>query len=287
MKFYIYVMFLLSVVPSGIQCAVLATPSWMHTVSRNLEGRSLAATSAEDFKKKQLAAAAAEKKVVPLAAAGAAVTALSCIHLVFQEDKHLKNYYQHPRLLEFIMSGGAAASAAAYAANIPGSLKRKKMHELHAKHADVLYALLQDPEFKKKMGVVSWEHVRRCRKKAEAIGLSVQTIGSVLAFLVMLSLEDDAPQKCHNTREDDARQKCHNTRNAHTYLILKRIGFLLLPLLIGLGAKPLIARLIRKKGGVEKLNKEFAKAIAAAEAQKKQKHESIAAVDAEPVRMVS
>ena len=52
---------------SVVECAVFATPSWMHTASRNLEGRSLTATSAEDFKKKQLAAAAAEGKVVPLA----------------------------------------------------------------------------------------------------------------------------------------------------------------------------------------------------------------------------
>jgi hypothetical protein len=167
------------------------------------------------------------------------------------------------------------ASAAVYAANIPGALKRKKMHELHAKHADVLYALLQNSEFKKKMGVESWESVRRRRKKAEAIGLSVQTIGSFLAFFAMAALDSDAYSKGHHTA------------NAHPHGILTTSGWMLLPLLIGLGAKPLIARLIRKKGGVEQLNREFAKAIAAAEAQKKQKHESISAVDAEPVRMVS
>jgi hypothetical protein len=273
MKFYIHVMFLLSVVPS-VQCAVFATPSWMHTASRNLEGRSLTATSAEDFKKKQLAAAAAEGKVVPLAATGA--VAMTGIGVSVGADIYTKNENHKYRLLApFITGAGMVASAAVYAANIPGALKRKKMHELHAKHADVLYALLQSTEFKKKMGVESWESVRRRRKKAEAIGLSVQTIGSVLAFFVMVVLDRDA----HNKR--------HCIASAHPYGILTASGEMLLPLLIGLGAKPLIARLIRKKGGVEQLNREFAKAIAAAEAQKKQKHESISAVDAEPVRMVS
>ncbi|MEI7580169.1 MAG: hypothetical protein WCJ17_00045 [bacterium] len=273
MKFYMYVMFLLSVVPS-VQCAVFATPSWMHTASRNLEGRSLTATSAEDFKKKQLAAAVAEGKVVPLAATGA--VAMTGMGVKEGINVYTSNTSHKYRLLEpLIIGGGMVASAAVYAANIPGALKRKKMHELHAKHADVLYALLQNSEFKKKMGVESWESVRRRRKKAEAIGLSVQTIGSVLAFFVMVVLASNAEHKGHHTGD------------GHLYGILTISGCALLPLLISLGAKPLIARLIRKKGGVEQLNKEFAKAIAAAEAKKKHKNESVVAVDAEPVCMVS
>ena len=117
------------------------------------------------------------------------------------------------------------------------------------------------------MGVESWESVRCRRKKAEAIGLSVQTIGSVLALLVMLCLDEDATYRGHYIS------------NLHPHGILTTSGCALLPLLIGLGAKPLITRLMRKKGGAEQLNKEFAKAIAAAEARKKHKDDGFTEVD--------
>jgi hypothetical protein len=213
----------------------------MHTVSRNLEGRSLTAKSAEEFKQKQLAAAAAEKKVVPLAATGTGVGAL--LAAVFANEV-LK--LRDSGLLGLVL---VASATAGYAANISGAVKRKKMHELHAKHADLLYELLQDPAFKKKMGVKNWETVRRRRKTAEAVGLTVQTIGSILGIILPEVIAGD----------------------------VAALSFVPLPVLIGLGAKPLITRLMRKKGGVERLNKEFAKAIAAAEAREKEQQAAAAA----------
>jgi|GEM_PF-3597488 len=266
--------------PSVVECAVFATPSWMHTVSRNLEGQSLTAKSAEEFKKKQLAAAAAERKVIPLAATGAAAmtaAALAVGERLYRLEKRFSSnkYWLRP----LIIGAGMLASGPAYAANIPGSLKRKKMHELHAKHADVLYALLQDPEFKKKMGVVSWEYVHRRNKKAEAIGLSVQTIGSVLALFAMVQLMHQS--------EVHVRNKGYFSLNTHPCVIATTSGAVLLPLLIGLGAKPLITRLMGKKGGAEQLNKEFAKAIAAVEARKKHKDDGFTEVDASLAQKVS
>ncbi|MEI7580168.1 MAG: hypothetical protein WCJ17_00040 [bacterium] len=248
---------------SVVECAVFATPSWMHTVSRNLEGRSLAAKSAEEFKKKQLAAAAAEGKVIPLAATGGAVTsviwAIATNGAFTASSNDDKAFAQQVGIL-------ATPAMVAYAASIPGALKRKKMHELHAKHADVLYALLQDPEFKKRMGVVSWESVRRHRKKAEVVGLCTQTIGSFIVFMLyffaiqkILKAGYDAYYAYEQGQmKPDTTGNMRNMRNF--------ISLVWLPIM-SLGAKPLITRLMRKKGGVEQLNKEFARAIAAAKAQ--------------------
>jgi len=239
--------------PSVVECAVFATPSWMHTVSRNLEGRSLTAKSAEEFKQKQLAAAAAEKKVVPLAATGAGIsTLLAAFFGSIAKDARQKKDKDNMRLW-LGLTGVPASATAGYAANIPGAVKRKKMHELHAKHADLLYALLQDPEFKKKMGVKNWETVRRRRKKAEAVGLTVQTIGSILGIILPLFVGVLSDDKGYTRAADAA-----------------ALSAFTLPVLFGLGAKPLLTRLMRKKGGVERLNKEFAKAIAAAEAREKE-----------------
>jgi MFS family permease len=239
--------------PSVVECAVFATPSWMHTVSRNLEGRSLTAKSAEEFKKKQLVAAAAEKKVVPLAATGTAIPAI--LTAVFANMAKYDSRRGRNREMGWGLglTGLSASATAGYAANIPGAVKRKKMHELHAKHADLLYALLQDPEFKKKMGVKNWETVRRRRKKAEAVGLTVQTVGSILGIILPFFVARWSDKNGYQAANDVAIS-----------------GIFTLPVLIGLGAKPLITRLMRKKGGVERLNKEFAKAIAAAEAREKE-----------------
>jgi hypothetical protein len=246
--------------PSVVECAVFATPSWMHTVSHNLEGRSLTAKSAEEFKQKQLAAAAAEKKVVPLAATGVPIPALlaALFASIAKDDSQKKD--KGDMWLWLALAGLSASVTAGYAANIPGAVKRKKMHQLHAKHADVLHALLQDPEFKKKMGVKNWETVRRRRKKAEAVGLTVQTVGSILGIILPIFLMGLSNHQGY-------------TRAANA----AALSAVILPVLIGLGAKPLITRLMRKKGGVEQLNKEFAKAIAAAEAREKEQQAAVAA----------
>jgi hypothetical protein len=117
--------------------------------------------------------------------------------------------------------------------------RRARMYRKFAEHADVIYALLQSPEFKKHMGVTDWSEVRRIRRKAETAGITTQFVATVPAALVAATLTGRITK---------------NGPGAVAALV-GTLGFGMF------GIKPIIAKAIRKKGGVPELEKEFEKAI--------------------------
>ena len=250
---------------SVVERAVFATPSWMHTVSRNLEGRSLAAKSAQEFKKKQLAAAAAEGQVVPGGAfiipffAGFGYAAM-CAKRIIASRRRNKTGHIDNGLIQIGNMGAVfaiwfAVAAITFLSNMPGAKKRKRMHMLYAQHADLLYSLLQNPKFKKRMRVKSWEHVRRRRKQAEIAGIIVQIAGPVFGFFALKSLANFLK----NTQTIRAA--------AIDASLIMGYAAVAWPILIGITAKAFITCVMRRKGGASQLNQEFARAIAVAKAQ--------------------
>jgi hypothetical protein len=133
--------------------------------------------------------------------------------------------------------------------------KRARMYERFAKHADLIFALLHNADFKKHMGVTDWGKVRKVRRTAESAGISAQFVGTVpLAVFSTIAAGVAGGGIARAARlERDQAQTLVN-------------GFLLSGLGTGLGLgafglKPIIAKAIRKKGGAPDLENELIKII--------------------------
>jgi len=110
--------------------------------------------------------------------------------------------------------------------------KRARMYRTFIKHADLLFGLLQSLAFKQNMGVDQWSAVRKKRRIAEFAGLGAVG-GLCLGSLMMPNLSGR---------------------------FVESLGVAGGGLVVW-GLKPIIAKAIRKKGGVPELEKEFEQAI--------------------------
>ncbi|MEI7580730.1 MAG: hypothetical protein WCJ17_02935 [bacterium] len=110
--------------------------------------------------------------------------------------------------------------------------KRALMYRTFIKHADMLFGLLASPAFKQAMGVVEWSAVRKKRRIAEIAGLGASHIGAGIAQAIA-------------------------KKNQGVVQWTSFAGSLVAQWAL----KPIIAKAIRKKGGVPELEKEFEKAI--------------------------
>jgi|GEM_PF-2925614 len=110
--------------------------------------------------------------------------------------------------------------------------KRALMYRTFIKHADMLFGLLASPAFKQAMGVVEWSAVRKKRCIAEIAGLGASVGGSAIMKLI----------------EHKASGVLSSASEAGGWVAQWAL-------------KPIIAKAIRKKGGVPELEKEFEKAI--------------------------
>jgi hypothetical protein len=157
-----------------------------------------------------------------------------------QDDEARRNYLV-PFIIRKAQMNGAGrgsllAGVASFAWTVPHwkrAAKRAAMYRTFIKHADMLFSVLHSVEFKKRMQVAEWVVVRKNRRIAEFAGLSASVGGAVGTYLLPASTSK--------------------------WLSAPLNAFFMW------GIKPIIAKVIRKRGGVPGLEEEFTKIIEAYE----------------------
>ncbi len=130
------------------------------------------------------------------------------------------------------------------------SLRDILRHMRYAKNADQLHALLQDPAFKKKLGVTDWTHVRNRRRLAEGVAFGTAATVGVAGAGVTLNSDEVVNLLDYSGPDDDYTVSKKTVETAGVIGVLS-------PAVI----KPIISRLIRQKGSARGLEAAFDAAI--------------------------
>jgi hypothetical protein len=153
----------------GFCGSVCGVDSILNTVSNIDVANALKAQSSEGFKRKFKSAAAMQKKRRIAAAVLLPAALLVSLFGLESLATGRRNMPREVALLYFL--GNGVPFAVMNALYFKQSRKKEAAYRKIAKHATKLYALLQDPEFKKKYEVDSWERVRKKRIAAEIAGV--------------------------------------------------------------------------------------------------------------------
>jgi len=166
----------------GFCGSVCGVDSILNTGSNIDVANALMAQSSEGFKRKFKLAAAMQKKRRIAAAVLLPVSLL--MTLIAAKIIKGNRINQQPLAGYLLVYGGPFfVMNALY---FKQSRKKEAAYRKIAKHAAKLYALLQDPEFKKEYAVDSWERVRKNRITAEIAGVVPSTVLGVASLLIPL-----------------------------------------------------------------------------------------------------